>query len=53
MNTTRYDPPTPRARVVARVAQRREQERAARWKEKRIWQRERREQESRRGSLPR
>jgi hypothetical protein len=40
------DPPTPRARAVARAAQQREQERAACRKERSIRQRERREQKS-------
>jgi hypothetical protein len=43
VNATRSDPPTPRARARARAAQRREQERAARKKERSIWRRERRE----------
>jgi hypothetical protein len=56
------DPPTPQARAFARASQRREQERAARRKERRIRWQERREQESEeyrlregrsnRGSLP-
>jgi hypothetical protein len=44
VNAARSDPPTPRARARTRAAQRREQERAARKKERGIWRRERREQ---------
>jgi hypothetical protein len=41
VNTARSDPPTPRARAAGRAAQRREQERAARAKAKRLrrWKR--------------
>jgi hypothetical protein len=46
VDTSRSDPPTPRARAVARTALRREQEGAAHRKEKRIRQRECRQQES-------
>jgi hypothetical protein len=46
VNAARSDPPTPRARVSACATQRREQERAARRKEKRIQRWERREQEN-------
>jgi non-ribosomal peptide synthetase component F len=46
VDTTRSDPPRPRARVAARAAQRWEQERAACRKERRIRWRERRERES-------
>jgi hypothetical protein len=46
VDASRSDPPTPRARAVARAAQRREQERAVRGKEKRIRRRECREQQS-------
>jgi hypothetical protein len=44
VDATRSDPPTPRARARACAAQRREQDRAVRKKEKRIRHRERREQ---------
>jgi hypothetical protein len=40
VNAARSDPPTPRARAAGRAAQRREQERAARAKEKRLRRRE-------------
>jgi hypothetical protein len=40
VDAARSDPPTPRALAVARAAQRREQERAARTKERRIRRRE-------------
>jgi hypothetical protein len=46
VDAAQSDPPTPRARAAARDVQWREQERAARKKEKRIRQWERREQES-------
>jgi hypothetical protein len=44
VNAARLDPPTPRARAAGRAAQRREQERAARTKEKRLRRQERLEQ---------
>jgi hypothetical protein len=44
VHAARSDPPTPRVRSVARAAQRREQERAAWAKERRLQRRERREQ---------
>jgi hypothetical protein len=46
VNAARSDPPTPRARARARAAQRREQEWAARKKERSIRRWERREQRS-------
>jgi hypothetical protein len=46
VQATRSDPPTPRARSVARAAQQREQERAAWAKERRLRRREHREQYS-------
>jgi hypothetical protein len=46
VDASRSDPPTPRARAIARAAQQREQERAARRKERRIRRWERREQQS-------
>jgi hypothetical protein len=44
VNAARSDPPTPRARAAGHAAQQREQEWAARAKEKRIRRRERLEQ---------
>jgi hypothetical protein len=44
VNVARSDPRTPLARATGRAAQRREQERAARAKEKRLWRREHLEQ---------
>jgi hypothetical protein len=46
MDTARSDPPTPRSRALARVAQRREQERVDRRRERNARRRERREQRS-------
>jgi hypothetical protein len=43
VNVARSDPPTPRAQACARAAQRREQEQAARKKERSIQRQERRE----------
>jgi hypothetical protein len=39
VDAARLDPPTPRARAVARTAQQQEQERSARKQERRIWRR--------------
>jgi hypothetical protein len=46
VNAARSDPPTPRSRAHARGAQRREQERVARRRERNTWRRECREQRS-------
>jgi hypothetical protein len=43
VDAARSDPPMPRARACARAAQRREQERLARRRERWLWRRERRE----------